>query len=89
MLRPFKPVDIAFGPLIALTAHYGHRLDDPLVLREATDEIMWEIAQLSGQKYVDRYASRSAQAAEDAKLASVGSASTVGTALSSGASPAA
>jgi 1-acyl-sn-glycerol-3-phosphate acyltransferase len=89
MLRPFKPVDIAFGPLIDLTAHYGHRLDDPLVLREATDEIMWEIAQLSGQKYVDRYASRSAQAAEDAKLASVGSASTVGTALSSGASPAA
>jgi 1-acyl-sn-glycerol-3-phosphate acyltransferase len=65
MLRPFKPVDIAFGKPIDLHAHYGDRLDDPLVLRQATDEIMWEIGQLSGQEYVDKYASRSAQAAEE------------------------
>jgi 1-acyl-sn-glycerol-3-phosphate acyltransferase len=75
MLRPFKPVDIAFGKPIDLVARYGERLDDPLVLRQATDEVMWEIRQLSGQQYIDRYASRSAQAAEEARLqaASAGS----------------
>ncbi|MGP0003590.1 MAG: lysophospholipid acyltransferase family protein [Acidimicrobiales bacterium] len=73
MLRPFKPVDIAFGKPIDLTARYGDRLEDPLVSRQATDEIMWEIRQLSGQQYVDRYASRSAQMAAEASLATVGS----------------
>jgi len=68
-LRPFKPVEITFGKPIDLSAHYSGRLDDPLVLRQATDEIMWEIRHLSGQEYVDRYASRSAQAAEEARLA--------------------
>jgi 1-acyl-sn-glycerol-3-phosphate acyltransferase len=72
MLRPFKSVEIAFGRPIDLSAHYGDRLEDPLVLRQATDEIMWEIGQLSGQRYVDKYASRSAQAAEDARLAAAG-----------------
>jgi 1-acyl-sn-glycerol-3-phosphate acyltransferase len=74
MLRPFKPVDIAFGKPIDLAARYGPRLDDPLVLRQATDEIMWEIRQLSGQQYVDRYASRSAQAAEEARQGASGTA---------------
>ena len=69
MLRPFKPVEITFGKPIDLSARYGDRLEDPLVLRQATDEIMFEIAQLSGQAYVDRYASRGAQAAEEARLA--------------------
>ncbi|MGO8875143.1 MAG: lysophospholipid acyltransferase family protein [Acidimicrobiales bacterium] len=69
LLRPFKPVDISFGAPIDLSARYGSRLEEPLVLRQATDEIMWEIRQLTGQQYVDRYASRSAQAAEDAKAA--------------------
>ncbi len=58
MLRPFKRVEINFGRPIDLRARHGARLDDPLVLRRATDEVMWEIAQLSGQRYVDRYASR-------------------------------
>ena len=68
-MRPLKPVDISFGAPIDLSARYGSRLEEPLVLRQATDEIMWEIRQLTGQQYVDRYASRSAQAAEDAKAA--------------------
>jgi 1-acyl-sn-glycerol-3-phosphate acyltransferase len=67
MLRPFKTVEISFGKPIDLEARYGVRLEEPLVLRQATDEIMWEIRQLSGQQYVDRYASRSAQAAEEGK----------------------
>lgn len=60
MLRPFKPVDIDFGKPLDLAVRYGDWLDDPRVLRHATDEIMREIRQLSGQDYVDRYASRSA-----------------------------
>jgi 1-acyl-sn-glycerol-3-phosphate acyltransferase len=69
MLRPFKTVTISFGQPIELSARYGNRLDDPLVPRQATDEIMWEIRQLSRQEYVDRYASRRAQAADAARLA--------------------
>ncbi len=61
-LRPFKPVSIRFGPALDLCARYANRTSDPLVLRQATDEVMFEIAQLSGQLYVDRYASRSAPA---------------------------
>ena len=70
MLRPFKTVEISFGQPIDLKARYGVRLEEPLVLRQATDEIMWEIRQLSGQQYVDRYASRSAQALDRASAAS-------------------
>ena len=33
---------------------------DRFVLRSVTDEIMYEIMQLSGQEYVDEYASRTA-----------------------------
>jgi 1-acyl-sn-glycerol-3-phosphate acyltransferase len=86
-LRPFKPVEISFGRPIDLRAHYAERLDDPLVLRQATDEIMWEIRQLSGQQYVDRYASRSAQAAEDARMAAAGSAGASGNGVAPGGSP--
>ncbi len=68
MLRPFKPVALTFGKPIDLVGRYGDRLSDPLVLRQATDELMFEIGQLSGQTYVDRYASRRAQAAEEARL---------------------
>lgn len=57
-LRPFKPVSITFGRPIDLKSRYGGRMEDPLMLRQATDEIMFEIGQLSGQQYVDRYASR-------------------------------
>ncbi|MGO9197101.1 MAG: lysophospholipid acyltransferase family protein [Acidimicrobiales bacterium] len=73
MLRPFKTVELSFGEPLDFTTRYGDRLEDPLVLRQATDELMWEIRQLSGQEYVDRYASRRAQAAaeEEARRAAV------------------
>jgi 1-acyl-sn-glycerol-3-phosphate acyltransferase len=58
MLRPFKTVEIRFGAPIDLAARYGDRMEDPLASRQATDELMWEIRQLSGQQYVDEYASR-------------------------------
>lgn len=58
MLRPFKTVDIRFGEPIDFCARYADRLEDRLVLRQITDELMFEISELSGQAYVDRYASR-------------------------------
>lgn len=50
-----------------VTVRYGQPLDlsryreeraDPFVLRSATDELMYEIMMLSGQEYVDEYASK-------------------------------
>jgi len=58
MLRPFKTVEIRFGAPIDFCARYGDRLHDRLVLRQITDDLMFEISQLSGQVYVDQYASR-------------------------------
>lgn len=61
MLRPFKTVSISFGAPIDFCSRYAERLDDPLVLRQITDELMFEIGELSGQAYVDRYGSRASQ----------------------------
>jgi 1-acyl-sn-glycerol-3-phosphate acyltransferase len=75
MMRPFKTIEISFGEPVDLAARYGDRLDEPLVLRQATDDLMWEIRRLSGQEYVDRYASRRAAVAaggETAVLAGAG-----------------
>jgi 1-acyl-sn-glycerol-3-phosphate acyltransferase len=59
MLRLFRTVDIRIGEPIDFCARYGDRLSDRLVLRQITDDLMFEISELSGQAYVDRYASRS------------------------------
>jgi 1-acyl-sn-glycerol-3-phosphate acyltransferase len=42
----------------------GHTVRNPKVLREITDDIMAHIRRLSGQDYVDRYASRDKKTAE-------------------------
>jgi 1-acyl-sn-glycerol-3-phosphate acyltransferase len=39
-------------------SRYQDRASDPKVLRQITDEIMFELRGLSGQEYVDRYAKR-------------------------------
>jgi 1-acyl-sn-glycerol-3-phosphate acyltransferase len=71
LMRPFRPVTIRFGP--PLTAGTGQGpgtagsgpprsaagpTDDPTALRSLTDQVMQAIAELSGQEYVDEYASR-------------------------------
>ncbi|MHB1987922.1 MAG: lysophospholipid acyltransferase family protein [Acidimicrobiales bacterium] len=61
LLRPFRTVEVDCGRPLDFVARYGARLDDPLVFRQAADELMWEICQLSGQAYVDRYATRHAE----------------------------
>ena len=57
MPRVFRRVAIRFGEPLA-PARYDGRPQDHLVLREYTDEIMFEIGQLSGYEYVDTYATR-------------------------------
>jgi 1-acyl-sn-glycerol-3-phosphate acyltransferase len=56
-----------FGRVIRPVVRFGEPLDfsryeglenDRYILRSITDEIMYEIMQLSGQEYVDHYASR-------------------------------
>jgi 1-acyl-sn-glycerol-3-phosphate acyltransferase len=51
------PVTIRIGAPIDFS-RYRDRATDPLVLRQITDEVMFEIRALSGQEYVDRYAKR-------------------------------
>jgi 1-acyl-sn-glycerol-3-phosphate acyltransferase len=55
--RPFRACEIRIGRPIEV-GHYTGRADDRLVLRQLTDELMYEIRELSGQEYVDEYASR-------------------------------
>jgi 1-acyl-sn-glycerol-3-phosphate acyltransferase len=57
MPRPRGRVTVAFGRPLSFE-RYGGRDRDRFVLRSATDEIMYEIMMLSGQEYVDEYASR-------------------------------
>jgi 1-acyl-sn-glycerol-3-phosphate acyltransferase len=60
MPRVFKRIAIRFGEPLD-PARYEHRAHDHLTLREFTDEVMYEIAQLSGYEYVDTYATRRAE----------------------------
>jgi 1-acyl-sn-glycerol-3-phosphate acyltransferase len=55
--RVFMPVTIRISPPLPFE-RFHHRPSDPLLLRQMTDEIMWQLAELSGQEYVNRYASR-------------------------------
>jgi 1-acyl-sn-glycerol-3-phosphate acyltransferase len=51
------PVTVRYGRPLDLS-RYTDRQEDPFVLRSATDEVMYEIMMLSGQEYVDEYASK-------------------------------
>jgi len=56
MPRLFMPITIRIGRPMRLE---GEGLaGDPLVLRRFTDEVMFELRELSKQKYVERYAAR-------------------------------
>jgi len=59
--RLFRPCAVRIGRPIDV-GHYRDRPDDHLVLRELTDELMFEIRELSGQDYVDEYATRTPNA---------------------------
>jgi 1-acyl-sn-glycerol-3-phosphate acyltransferase len=53
--RPRRECIVRFGTPID-PARYTRSEPDPLVHRRLTDEIMFEVRQLSGQRYVDTYA---------------------------------
>ena len=55
--KPFMDVTIRFGTPIDV-CRYADRANDRLVLRQITDELMYEIRELSGQEYVDVYATK-------------------------------
>ncbi|MGI9578123.1 MAG: lysophospholipid acyltransferase family protein [Microthrixaceae bacterium] len=61
--KPFMRVHLRFGDPVDV-ARYADRADDRLVLRQITDEIMFEIAALSGQSYVDTYATKPSRTPE-------------------------
>lgn len=60
--RPFRPASIKFGRPIE-PERYTSGGPDRLVQRRITDEVMFEIRSLTGQRYVDKYATRTAQTA--------------------------
>ncbi len=59
--KPFKVMRVRFGRPIPM-ARFGGQTRNRLVLREITDELMYDIRELSGQEYVDSYATRTAEA---------------------------
>lgn len=56
--RPFLEVLIRYGEPLDVR-RYADRHNDRLVLRQITDELMYRIRELSGQEYVDSYATKS------------------------------
>ncbi|MFK7917689.1 MAG: 1-acyl-sn-glycerol-3-phosphate acyltransferase [Ilumatobacter sp.] len=54
MMKPRQDVVVRFGK--PMWAHEYGDVNDPRTLRRFTDAVMFEIAQLSGQSYVDTYA---------------------------------
>ena len=57
MPKPFRRVHIRFGRPISVEK-YRDRANDRMILRQITDEVMYEIRNLTGQEYVDDYATR-------------------------------
>ncbi len=60
------PVTVRIGEPLDLSRYHDER-EDPFVLRAATDELMFEIMMLSGQEYVDEYASKVKKGEVDVK----------------------
>ncbi len=70
MPRPFRTMRVRIGRPVD-TARYADRGGDRMALRQITDEVMYEIRDLSGQEYVDSYASKQSEnlpAAEPVKI---------------------
>ncbi len=57
VMRLGKKVTVRFGEPIS-AERYQVRVETPLAPRQMTDDVMYEISQLSGQTYVDHYMKR-------------------------------
>lgn len=69
------PVTVRYGRPLDFSRYYDNA-DDPVALRSATDELLFEIMMLSGQEYVDEYASKVKQGEIDLRDAGKGSTGT-------------
>ncbi len=68
VLPKVMPVVMRIGKPLDFSRYAGME-DDRFVLRSMTDEIMYELMQLSGQEYVDTYATKAKADIEDARAA--------------------
>ena len=57
--KPFKVCSISFGTPVDPGRYSDH--EDRLVLRQMTDEVMFSIREMSGQEYIDVYATKKAE----------------------------
>lgn len=64
----FMPITVRFGKPLTYE-HFADRAEDRQLLRSITDEVMFELRELSGQEYVNHYAKR--QDTDDALAAEV------------------
>jgi 1-acyl-sn-glycerol-3-phosphate acyltransferase len=67
----FMPITIRVGRPLRFERFAG-REHDPLVLRQITDEVMFELRELSGQTYVNQYAKRGSDVEGDPVPARIG-----------------
>ena len=58
--KPFKQAKIMIGKPIQ-TSRFHDRRDLHMVLRQLTDEVMFEIREMTGQEYKNRYATKKAE----------------------------
>jgi 1-acyl-sn-glycerol-3-phosphate acyltransferase len=81
--KPFRPVWVKLGrPIDAARREDG--IDEHLLYRQVTDEVMYEIRGMTGQDYVDRYATKKPQKAEAIEPRRAGVITADGVALSNG-----
>jgi 1-acyl-sn-glycerol-3-phosphate acyltransferase len=59
---------VRFGPPLDFSRYEGLE-NDRYILRSITDEIMYEIMRLSGQEYVDMYATRAKELSKQTEAA--------------------
>ena len=69
--RLFRPVSVTIARPIDATRHEDG-IDDHLLFRQFTDEVMFEIQAMTGQEYVNRYATRKPERAEPIEPGRVG-----------------
>ena len=69
MPRLFMPITVRFSKPMDFS-RFAEHATDPKLLRQITDEIMFELRARSGQEYVDRYAKRKdvADVTDEAKI---------------------
>jgi 1-acyl-sn-glycerol-3-phosphate acyltransferase len=81
--KPFKTVEVKLGAPIEAARH-ADGIDDHLLYRQVTDEVMYEIRAMTGQDYVDQYATKKPQKAEAIEPRRVGVITADGVAESTG-----